>query len=125
MALDSKSLSEILDKTGEFFICLRCGECCYRWAVSFSNGYKKRENEKCPYLEELKIENNSFYEAFCKIYKERPEQCRRFKISFATVCPIGLWKWSKILEKEGPKSLPERIRKVFEFLKENGENKES
>lgn len=116
MALDSKSLSEILDKTDEFFICLRCGECCYRWAVDFKNGFKKKENEICPYLEDIKFEDNRYTEAFCRIYNNRPEQCRKFKISFSTICPIGLWKWAKISKTSDLNTFPQRVRKVFEFL---------
>lgn len=117
MGLNSKLLMEILNNTEKFFLCLRCGECCYRWAVTFEEGYKKKENEKCPYLNDLKIENNKWKEASCKIYKNRPNQCKNFRLSFATVCPIGLWKWSQISKSKKEIELPDKIRKFFDFLK--------
>lgn len=116
MALNSKLLMEILNNTEQFFLCLRCGECCYRWAVQFEEGYKKNENERCPYLDDIHVENGRWKEAFCKIHKDRPKQCRDFKLSFATVCPIGLWKWLKITENNRDTKLPDRVRTVYDFL---------
>ncbi len=117
MALDSKLLEEILDNTEEFFLCLKCGECCYRWSVSFDSGYIKGENEKCPYLDDIGFNEDKFTEASCRIYLNRPQQCKNFKISFATLCPIGLWKWSKIKNTQGESKLPMRIKKIFDFLR--------
>ncbi|MCX7988260.1 MAG: YkgJ family cysteine cluster protein [Thermodesulfovibrio sp.] len=122
MSLNSKLLMEILNNTEKLFICLRCGECCYRWAVTFKRGHKKNENEKCPYLNDIKIENGRWKEASCKIYKNRPKQCKNFKLSFATICPIGLWKWLKILENNENIELPNKVKTIFDFLKYHSQN---
>lgn len=117
MSLNGKLLNEILDTVERNFICLRCGECCYQWAVHLPDGRKKAENQECPYLMNISKNGNQWTEAFCKIYESRPDVCRNFKISFATICPIGLWKWLKIKEKNPDIDVPERVRKVLEFIK--------
>lgn len=116
MGLNSKLLMEILNNTEQFFLCLRCGECCYRWAVTLENGYKKKENEKCPHLNDIKIETGKWIEASCEIYKNRPKQCNDFKLSFATICPIGLWKWLKISKNNKEIELPDKIKTIFNLL---------
>ncbi len=117
MSLSFETLNEILENTEKNFICLRCGECCFRWAVQFHNGWKKPENTKCNYLEDISIKNGAYMEANCKIYDDRPEQCKNFKIAFATLCPIGLWKW-QTLKKYNPEiHLPKRITKILEILR--------
>lgn len=121
MSLSSKLLMEILNSTERFFMCLRCGECCYRWAVNFKGGYKKGEKEKCPYLIDIAVENGRWKEALCKIYEHRPKQCKNFKLSFATVCPIGLWKWLKILKNNEKIELPDRVKEVLNFLQRQQE----
>lgn len=118
MSLDSKLLNEIIETTERNFICLRCAECCYRWAVPLPDGRKKPENQKCPYLVDISINKNEWKEACCTIYENRPEVCKNFKISFATVCPIGLWKWLKLKEKEPDIEFPEKVKKIVQILKE-------
>jgi len=118
MALNSQILNEILDVAEKNFICLRCAECCYRWAVPLSKDKIKPENHKCPHLVDIHLNDNKWIEAKCTIYKNRPEVCQKFKISFATICPIGLWKWLKLKEKNPEKFLPERVEKILEKLKE-------
>ncbi|MGC8938402.1 MAG: hypothetical protein ACP5KH_05405 [Thermodesulfovibrio sp.] len=118
MSLDSKLLNEILDTAEKNFVCLRCAECCYRWAVPLPNGVKKPENQKCPYLTDISINGNQWKEASCTSYKNCPEVCINFKISFATFCPIGMWKWLKLKEIKPEIDLPERIKKIIEFLEE-------
>ncbi|MCS7215310.1 MAG: hypothetical protein RMI30_06440 [Thermodesulfovibrio sp.] len=117
MSLNGKLLSEILETVEKNFICLRCAECCYRWAVPLPDGTKKEENQKCPYLSDLSVNDNQWTEAYCKIYKNRPEVCQNFKISFATICPIGLWKWLKIKENNSDIALPNRVEKILQFIK--------
>ncbi len=116
MSLPSEILKEILETTEKNFICLRCGECCFRWAVKFNNGWKKPENTKCNYLEDISIDNGTYIEANCKIYKDRPEQCKNFKIAFATTCPIGLYKWNNLKKSKPDIQLPERIAKILQIL---------
>jgi len=118
MPLNSQMLNEILDFAGKNFICLRCAECCYRWAVPLPEGINNPENHKCPYLVYIYLNGNKWVEAKCKIYKNRPEVCQKFKISFATICPIGLWKWLKLKEKNIEKLLPDRVEKILKNLKE-------
>jgi len=118
MSLNSKLLNEILDVADQNFICLRCAECCYRWAVPLPDGTKKPENQKCPHLIDVSINGNKWKESFCKIYENRPEVCKKFKISFATVCPIGLWKWFKLKETNSEVDFPERVKKIIQLLKE-------
>ncbi len=116
MSLDSKLLNEILETVEQNFICLRCAECCYQWAVPLPDGRKKKENQKCPYLLDISKNGNQWKEAFCGIYESRPDVCRNFKISFATICPIGLWKWMKIKEKNPDMEFPERVKKILKFI---------
>ncbi|MCS7203303.1 MAG: hypothetical protein NZ809_02485 [Thermodesulfovibrio sp.] len=118
MSLNSKILNEILEITEKYFICLRCAECCFRWAVPLPEGVKKPENYKCPHLIDIYKNENKLEESICKIYEVRPEVCKNFKISFATVCPIGLWKWLKLKESEPDIELPERVKKILEILEE-------
>lgn len=118
MSLDSKLLNEILDVADKNFICLRCAECCYRWAVPLPNGAKKPENQKCPHLIDISINASQWKEACCGMYGNRPEVCKNFKISFATVCPIGLWKWLRLKETKPEIDLPERVKKIMQLLRE-------
>lgn len=118
MSLSNKILSKILDNTERYFICLRCAECCFRWAITLPNGTKKGEGERCPYLIDIKNSDNQWKEADCGIYNERPEVCKNFKISFATFCPIGLWKWHTLKESKPHIELPERIKAIFKILEE-------
>lgn len=118
MSLNSKLLNEILGITEKNFICLRCAECCYRWAVPLPDGIKKLENQKCPYLIDISKNENKWTESFCQIYENRPDVCKNFKISFATVCPVGLWKWLKLKEKEPDIDFPERVEKIMQILSE-------
>ena len=116
MSLNSKLLNKILDVADKNFICLRCAECCYQWAVPLPDGNKKPENQKCPYLNDISINKNSWTESSCRIYKSRPEVCQKFRISFATFCPIGLWKWLKIKRENPEIELPVRIKKILQFI---------
>ncbi len=118
MSLNSKLLNEVLDTADKNFVCLRCSECCFRWTVPLPEGTKKLENQKCPHLIEISIKKNQWKEARCRIYENRPDVCKNFKISFATVCPIGLWKWLKLKESKPEIALPERVRKIMQILKE-------
>ncbi len=118
MSLNSKLLNEILETVEQNFICLRCAECCYQWAVLLPEGRKKPENQECPYLINISKNENQWTEAFCKIHESRPDVCRNFKISFATFCPIGLWKWLKLKESEPEMELPERVQKILKILDE-------
>lgn len=118
MSLNSTLLNEILDTANKNFVCLRCAECCYRWAIPLPEGVKKPENQKCPYLIDISIDGNQWKEAYCAIYESRPQVCKNFKISFATVCPIGLWKWLKLKESKPEIELPERVKKIIRVLRE-------
>lgn len=118
MSLNSKILNEIIDLAGNNFVCLRCGECCYQWAVILPDGSKKEQNQICPYLIDISKKNNRWTETKCRIYENRPEVCKKFIISFATICPIGLWKWLKLRKKQPDIRLPERVEKVLNLLKD-------
>lgn len=118
MSINSKILDEILGITEKYFVCLRCGECCFRWAVTLPDGTVKPENSKCSYLEDISVNENKWNEATCKIYDIRPDVCKNFKISFATVCPLGLWKWLKLKESEPTINLPDKVQKILKILKD-------
>lgn len=55
--------------------CLYCGDCCLR--MSPISG-----PDPCPHI----IKIDSF--VFCKVYENRPEECRDHKLPFR-YCPIG------------------------------------
>lgn len=122
MGLSSVELKEVLELVDELFTCLRCGECCLRWRVQFDDGKVKERMKKCNFLESSRLEGERWHEASCKIYSSRPKQCREFKFAFSAVCPIGLWRWTKLINQFPNSQLPERVSLIIRLL--NGKNNE-
>lgn len=65
-------------------ICLRCGECCYTYAVQLPDGTVKPERTRCKYYNE---ENGL---GACTIYSSRPKECADFIFPGpGGVCALG------------------------------------
>ena len=59
--------------------CLHCGDCCKRMSPI-------SQPKPCKHIIEIKSNNQTF--TFCKIYENRPEQCKNHEF-YATKCPVG------------------------------------
>jgi hypothetical protein len=107
---------QLLNLWRKTFICLRCGECCFAWAVRMPDGSIKPERQNCQYLIPRHKIGNKWQVATCKIHDtpDYPQDCKQ-AILGPTYCPLGSAIW-KLLKDENPEDVfPEEVEKAIEF----------
>lgn len=96
--------------------CLRCGYCCYHWAVNnvpnILDGYKG-QFKNCPHLVPAKLIDGQWQVAECLLHDSPtfPYECQIFSIPGARqICAIGQHRWK---ERSFEGKLPDAVKKFL------------
>jgi len=112
--LDFGDFQKFLEMAKQTFICLRCGECCFAWAVPMPDGSMKPERQNCGYLIPRQKLGKKWQQASCTIHEapEYPRECREAVLG-PGFCPLGTAIWKHLKDKDPEDEFPEVVEEAI------------
>lgn len=125
MDFDVEKMLEMMEQAKKTFVCLRCGECCFAWAVKMPDGSIKPDRHTCCYLTPRRKEGGKWLQASCQIHEaaDFPWECRE-AILGSWLCPLGLATWNLVQGQNPGDELPEIVQQALAAWRQikGGEN---